>query len=118
MSCTVAEAQARCTEREFRTWIAYGQVESWGNERLENIIAEAAALICTILHRAHLQGSKTYKPSDFKPAPVKQKQTQDEMVAVAKSFFDAYQGQRDSQSGKSNDRQTVGDSQPKLRAIL
>lgn len=43
---SVAEAQSKISAREFSEWIAYGNIEPWGQERIELSIALAAANVC------------------------------------------------------------------------
>lgn len=69
----VAEAQSRIDAREFAEWIAFGNVEPFGYERIELAIAVAASAIC------NTWGAKV-KPKDLIPDYEKAKpQTEQEM---------------------------------------
>lgn len=91
---TPAEAQARINARDFAEWMAYYQLEPFGQDRADypaSIVAHTVA-VCN--------GAKDSNPSDFMPkfgAETARRATDAEMFAKAKAFaarFQAFGGGR------------------------
>ena len=75
----------RCNSRQYSEWRAYYEVEPWGEERAD---LRSAIIACTIANVNRAKG-KAFKPSDFMPEfnkPIKERQTQAEMIAVMTQF--------------------------------
>lgn len=62
--CTVAEAQRRCSGREFSEWKAYYQLERFPHERIEHQLAQLSMLFCNANRNPKRKGAD-FKLSDF-----------------------------------------------------
>lgn len=60
----MAEAQARCGSAEFAQWIAYWEIEPWGDVRGDVQAATLAALIANA-NRDPSRRPQPFRPSDF-----------------------------------------------------
>jgi hypothetical protein len=61
-SCTVEEAQQRCSSEEFTYWLAYYRLEPWGEERADLRMA----ILDSLFYNANRgKGSGSKKPKDF-----------------------------------------------------
>ena len=85
-SCTVLEAKARCTFSEFHQWVAYYEIEPFGEERADLRNAILAATV------ARIGGNKNAEVSDFMPTFTKQrkKQTTQEQANLFAAFAKAH----------------------------
>lgn len=63
---TVAELQDRMPYREFLEWVAFYQIEPWGDVRGDMQTALLAGLTANI-HRDRKKQSKAFTPADFMP---------------------------------------------------
>ena len=91
---TPAEAQARINSREFAEWMAYYQIEPFGQDRGD---ASAAIVAHTI---AACNGVKNTTPADFMPRfgePETKRASGEQMLVKARAFaarFKAFGGGR------------------------
>ena len=83
-SCTVAEAKARCTIREFYQWQHFYAIEPWGEERADLRSAIIAYTVASI----HAKKGAKIRVADFMPQFGRQTeaQTGEEMEAIARAF--------------------------------
>ena len=80
----------RIDSRELTEWMAYAQVEPFGEERAD---LRAGIVASTIANVWRSSGQKVLKPSDFMPKFEPQRQlTNDELAAVFKGSALAFGG--------------------------
>lgn len=84
---TVREAQQRIDAREFAEWIAYSNINPFGEWRGDLRMAITTA---TIANANRGKKVRRYKPKDFMPQFHKPKQTSVEMFSVLKQFTAAH----------------------------
>ena len=76
---TVRELLARVDSRELSEWMAYYQLEPFGNVRED---LQAGIVASTIANVNRGKNDKAFQPSDFMPFMEKPEQTVDDMKAV------------------------------------
>lgn len=64
LGMTVREAMARVSSREFTEWIAYANLEPFGEERAD---FRTGIMASTVANVNRAKGGKEYKPEDFMP---------------------------------------------------
>ena len=77
---------ARCNSRQFTEWQAEYELDPWGDERAD---LRCGIIACTIANVNRGKGQRSLKPGDFMPEfdkPIKERQTQAEMIAVMAQF--------------------------------
>jgi len=60
----VRELLGRMSSSEMSEWIAYAQIEPFGEERAD---LRAAIIASTVANTARQRGSRAFKPEDFMP---------------------------------------------------
>lgn len=81
---SVAEAQARISSAEFAEWIAFNNLEPFGEERADL----RAGIIASTVANVGSQGRKQFKPQDFMPTygpQRKPRQSVEDMKAVLRA---------------------------------
>ena len=76
---------ARCDSREFAEWLAYYELEPWGEERADL----RAGIVASTIANVHRGKGKAFQPGDFMPdfdKTPKKAQTAAEMAAVMTRF--------------------------------
>lgn len=86
---TVAELLDRISSTELSEWMAFFQLEPWGNE--VDMLGHAITA-STVANTVRPKGHKAYRPQDFMPDFDKQPQTAEEMVQFATMFTAAMGG--------------------------
>ncbi len=76
---TVRELLARVDSRELSEWMAYYQLDPFGNVRED---LQAGIVASTIANVNRGKNDKAFQPSDFMPFMEKPEQTVDDMKAV------------------------------------
>lgn len=77
MGIPIRELQERISAREFAEYIAFWQLEPWGEEREDY----RSALICAVLANVwRPKGSRDYRPEDFMPKFVPVEQSPEEQL--------------------------------------
>ena len=62
--CTVREAQARCDSREFAEWVAFDQLNPFGQHRVLVLLSE----LCAMFFNANTDDkTRKLRPADFMP---------------------------------------------------
>lgn len=82
---TVAELLARVSSRELSEWMAYSQVEPWGEERADlraGIVASTVANTARNAKKRH----KPFKPEEFMPTFERKTQTMEQQQEIARMF--------------------------------
>jgi len=89
LGMTVAELSERMDSRELSEWMAYNNLEPFGEERADARSGIVAATIANV-HRG--KNTRPYEPKDFMPkfGPAKE-QTPDEMKSMAKLITSMYE---------------------------
>lgn len=90
----MAEVQRTISGREFAEWLAYYQIEPWGEERADLRAGIVASTVANV-HRTKSQ--KAYKPEDFVPkfkVPEKEpdRQTWEEQLMIVEMLNEAFGG--------------------------
>lgn len=94
MGMPVVEAQARISSAEFAEWMAYAQLEPFGQGREDTRAGVIASLIANA-NRDTDKRSTPFGPEDFFPnlgegaAPAQQEQTPEEQLAIMQMITDA-----------------------------
>jgi len=86
---------AELSTREFDEWLAYYQIEPWGEERGDVRAGIIASTIANV-NRNPKQRRKPYSPKDFMPVydkPPKRQQSTEEMLRMAEMITAAMGGQ-------------------------
>lgn len=84
MGRPIAQLKAEMSHREFVSWLAFYEVEPWGEERADL----RAGIVASTVANCHVsRKGKGFKPSDFMPdfgkaAKRKTGQTREEQMAV------------------------------------
>ncbi|MGH2437501.1 MAG: phage tail assembly protein T [bacterium] len=61
---SVRQAQAEITGNEFAEWIAYMELEPFGEERGD---LRSAIIACTVANANRRKGARPFRPEDFMP---------------------------------------------------
>lgn len=91
---TVRELLERIDSRELSEWIAYYELEPWGEERADLRAGIVAATVVNSRPRDKRNPGKTYKPEDFMPkfGETKQEQTWQDHLAMLGSLQKVFGG--------------------------
>lgn len=94
---TVGELLARVSSRELSEWMAYGQLEPFGDERADLRSAIVAAVVANA-NRDPKRRRRPFKPRDFMPEFVPRveaergKQTWEQQLQIVEMFNIAFGG--------------------------
>lgn len=94
MGMPVAEAQARISSAEFAEWMAYAELEPFGQGR-EDVRAGVIASLIANVNRDADKRSTPFEPFDFFPnlgegaAPVQEEKTPEELRGIMQMITDA-----------------------------
>lgn len=94
----VGELQQRMSAREFAEWIAYYQLDPFGEERADLRVATLTALTANIYKK---KGKPDFKPQDFMPFLPKEEKTPEEMLAFVE-LLNAALGGKDLRENDGN----------------
>ena len=91
MGCSVVEAQARISSQEYTEWLAYYQIDPWGEERSD---LRNAMLAMLLANQYRSKGRRAFKIEDFIPkfGRERKRQTAEEAKRVLMAFTAASQG--------------------------
>lgn len=83
MGCTVDELLGRISARELSEWMAYAQVEPFGEKRADL----RAGIVASTMANIHRGKRQAFKPDDFMPEFERTEQAPEEMQALLQSMF-------------------------------
>jgi hypothetical protein len=87
----VAQLLSEISSEELTEWMAYAELEPFGEERADLRSATVAAVIANA-NRDRKKRPQPYKVSDFMPKFDRQEQTEEDMLAVAEAWVKALGG--------------------------
>lgn len=82
---TVAELLARVSSRELSEWLAYSQVEPWGEERADLRAGIVASTVANTARNAKKR-RKPFRPEEFMPTFERKTQTMAQQQEIAQMF--------------------------------
>ncbi len=83
MGCTVDELLGRVSSRELSEWMAYAQIEPFGEKRADL----RAGIVASTMANIHRGKRKPFNPEDFMPEFERQEKAPEEMQALLKQMF-------------------------------
>jgi len=108
---SVRRAQREISAREFSEWLAYGQIEPWGEQRADM----RNALVCCILANAHRgKNQAAFKVDDFMPEFDRQKPSPEALKQKFEALAKLHNAKvKAAQHGNANNRKTRRHPDPK-----
>lgn len=83
MGCTVDELLGRMSARELSEWMAYAQIEPFGEKRADL----RAGIVASTMANIYRGKRKPFKAEDFMPEFERQEKAPEEMQAMLRQMF-------------------------------
>ena len=83
MGCTVDELLGRMSARELSEWMAYAQIEPFGEKRADL----RSGIVASTMANIHRGKRKPFKAEDFMPEFERQEKAPEEMQAMLRQMF-------------------------------